>query len=333
MGSARFFFDFLKLEKSAFFYTSHRRGNVGKTQKHAAMLSVFWLTSLLCSALAMGSHHYSLSIVRDARRMPPPGNDVHVDVTLMFVSCNRPTLLNATIYNSVLHMESLERTLVYEIVWVDSATAAEARAWIRNSYQFDVVVHAAMPRGYVWSMNVGFSVVRGRYLWLIEEDRVTENLSSSSSSPLLRADFITQAIELLTREARAVGVMLGEDMDPYLSQLQFYDLGDAGGAEVAPHDGARARDAVLQIPRIGKYGAYSNGGTFYDFERLRRFLPMQDEDAVNGAVRRAGLGLIRVRRRAECSVFVSRCNAVVDHVSTVATSTRQNPHICVGPSY
>lgn len=96
---------------------------------------------------------------------------VNPELCVLFISCNRPALLEKTLRSVYWHMQAVEPSLEWEAVLVDQATPGHTRRRFAEEYEFDMRVYSAEPRGNGWPYNVGIAgLCRAPYVALFEDD-------------------------------------------------------------------------------------------------------------------------------------------------------------------
>lgn len=234
---------------------------------------------------------------------------------IAFVSCGRLAYLRKTVASAFEHIEAFEPTLKYETLWVDQ-NPSDYSAEIAASFPFTARVVASQAMGFAWPRNVILEMCNAPFLLVLEEDfPLIAGIEKTISSG--RADFLAEAIDLISRNSAVSGVLLRGETDYTGPGVRYKECVDA-------ETGMRwcLRETTEPVP---PFSSYTNGPAVYSVERLKSVgrMPEKDQERAFAAmVRSHGLSLASLQRKKECSnPCDSSCNRVAEHIARKGEST------------
>ncbi len=287
----------------------------------AALVVVLWLAWPRSAAVV------AAALARDEDRLVRRA--VRPQLCIVFVSCNRTGLLEKTVDSVAAHLARYEPGLAVELLLVDQGSRAAARSRLAKRHTFGACVYAAEARGYGWPFNEGFfGLCRAPFVAVIEDD-----FPLVDAGQLRRPEVFGEAIELLGKVERAVGVVLKSD-----HWLMEHKLCEERFAAVNVSYGSRLMLCVAKVV----FGSYTNSAAVYDRKRLARMgrqhegpHGVADHETPEGryslASKALGMGLLFVERykQAQDKPFVG----VAVHAGEGLSTGRQDTPCRKGEKY
>lgn len=219
------------------------------------------------------------------------------------LSFQRLDLLRTTLRTMVEHLESVERGLAYELVWVDNGSDADERHALHREFRFEKALMLGANYGMAYGFNtLFFRLCSAPYFLTLEED--WEWLGEQHGIQLGHTA-LRDAISVLRHDTQLSGVFLRPDtLDQFLTRSAWKrasrSSGSSSSSTLAATVMARGSSTVSQqqqqqqtwrqddsdvgveyatycMDRAASYlwGAYSNGPGLYDRDRLMRLVGRQ----------------------------------------------------------
>jgi hypothetical protein len=223
---------------------------------------------------------------------PPRSISLSPQLCVCVLSCQRLDLLRTTLHAIVHHLETVERGLPYELVWVDNGSNDTERQALHREFTFEKALMLGANYGMAYGFNtLFFRLCSAPYFITLEED--WEWLGERHGIPVGHTA-LADAMSVLRHDTGVSGVFLRPDtLDQFLTRSDWkraprhaasLSAASTGAATVAANGATTARQqeddveyATYCMDRGASYlwGAYSNGPGVYDRTRLMRLVGRQ----------------------------------------------------------
>ena len=241
--------------------------------------------------------------------MAPIDIDRHLTLSPQLCVCvlshQRLDLLRTTLRAIVSHLETVERGLPYELVWVDNGSNETDRQALHREFRFEKALLLGTNYGMAYGFNsLFFRLCSAPYFLTLEED--WEWLGDGNR---VGGNALRDAISVLRHDTGISGVFLRPDtLDQFLKRgpwtraprvavaggvqgvvdarggQRTSSSSDDGAADAHAQRGGAVEYAKYCMDRGASYlwGAYSNGPGVYDRSRLMRLVGRQFGEPADG---------------------------------------------------
>ncbi len=281
-----------------------------------------------------------LSAVAAAEPPAPPRRALthSPQLCVCVLSYKRLDLLRTTLRSIVSHLEQVETSVAYELVWVDNGSDEAERQQLHREFAFEKALLLGTNYGLAYGFNsLFFRLCSAPYFLSLEEDWQWIGDEHGAG-----ASVIGDAIRVLQHDEGVSGVFLRPDtLDQFLTRSEWKAVparapdavgaasvnaagvateAAAGSAASAAASGVEYATYCLDREAAYMWGPYSNGPGVYDRRRLQRLVGRQwgeptdrfpdpaSESNYCYRVGAAGLCSAILRVHPECS-GVHHCNA------------------------